>query len=37
VFTPYIGGVGAYRQLCQEIADKGYEGFVLTARQVVPA
>jgi cyclohexanone monooxygenase len=30
VFTPYIGGVGYYRELCQEIADKGYEGFVLT-------
>ena len=30
VFTPYIGGVGHYRELCQEIAGKGYEGFVLT-------
>ena len=38
VFTPYIGGVGAYRKLCQEIADKGYEGFVLThSRQAVAA
>jgi cation diffusion facilitator CzcD-associated flavoprotein CzcO len=27
VFMPYIGGVGAYRQKCDEIAAKGYEGF----------
>ena len=27
VFMPYIGGVGAYRQICDEIAAKGYEGF----------
>jgi cyclohexanone monooxygenase len=31
VFMPYIGGVGAYRQKCDEVAAKGYEGFVLTA------
>lgn len=24
---PYIGGVGVYRQLCEEVARKGYEGF----------
>lgn len=29
VFTPYIGGVGHYRDVCQEVADKGYEGFVM--------
>ena len=29
VFMPYIGGVGAYRQRCDEIAAKGYEGFRL--------
>ena len=28
VFMPYPGGVGTYRQLCAEIAEKGYEGFV---------
>ena len=28
-FMPYIGGVGAYRQKCDEVAAKGYEGFVL--------
>jgi cyclohexanone monooxygenase len=30
VFMPYPGGVGTYRQLCTEIAAKGYEGFVKT-------
>jgi cyclohexanone monooxygenase len=29
VFMPYIGGVGRYRQECEEIAAKGYEGFRL--------
>jgi cyclohexanone monooxygenase len=27
IFMPYIGGVGAYRQKCDEVAAKGYEGF----------
>lgn len=31
VFMPYIGGVGVYRQECDEVARKGYEGFVLTS------
>ncbi|TYC80126.1 NAD(P)/FAD-dependent oxidoreductase [Stappia sp. BW2] len=26
----YTGGVGTYRAKCQEIADKGYEGFAMT-------
>jgi cyclohexanone monooxygenase len=30
VFMPYIGGVGAYRQKCDEVAANGYEGFVTT-------
>ncbi len=29
VFLPYIGGVGAYRQKCDDVAAKGYEGFVM--------
>ena len=29
IFMPYIGGVGAYRQICDDVAAKGYEGFVL--------
>jgi cyclohexanone monooxygenase len=30
VFMPYIGGVGAYRLKCDEVAANGYEGFSLT-------
>jgi cyclohexanone monooxygenase len=29
MFMPYVGGVGPYRDHCQGIADRGYEGFVL--------
>ncbi|MEA2179288.1 MAG: hypothetical protein QOG77_2585 [Solirubrobacteraceae bacterium] len=29
VFMPYVGGVGAYRDRCAEIAAGGYEGFTL--------
>ncbi len=37
-FMPYIGGVGAYRQKCDDVAAHGYEGFVLgTAREAVGA
>ena len=31
VFMPYIGGVGAYRQICDEVAASGYTGFRLSA------
>jgi cyclohexanone monooxygenase len=31
VFMPYIGGVGVYRQICNDVAAKGYEGFVMAA------
>jgi cyclohexanone monooxygenase len=30
VLMPYIGGVGVYRQECDAVAAKGYEGFTLT-------
>jgi cyclohexanone monooxygenase len=30
VFMAYIGGVGAYRERCDEVADKDYEGFART-------
>jgi len=33
IFMPYIGGVGVYRQICNDVAAKGYEGFVMTAAQ----
>ena len=29
IFMPYIGGVGPYRQICNEVAAKGYEGFAM--------
>jgi cyclohexanone monooxygenase len=29
VFLPYIGGVGPYREKCDEIVRNGYEGFAL--------
>jgi cyclohexanone monooxygenase len=31
IFMPYVGGVGAYRQICNDVASKGYEGFALRA------
>jgi cyclohexanone monooxygenase len=37
VFMPYIGGVGAYRQRCDEIAAKGYEGFALSGSAMAAA
>jgi len=32
VFMPYIGGVGAYRQICDGVTAKGYQGFAVTPR-----
>jgi len=37
VFMPYIGGVGAYRVKCDEVAAKGYEGFALSSQPAVSA
>ncbi|MCA6113056.1 flavin-containing monooxygenase [Bradyrhizobium cenepequi] len=31
IFMPYIGGVAAYRKICNEVAAKGYDGFEMTA------
>jgi cyclohexanone monooxygenase len=31
IFMPYVGGVGAYRQKCDDVTAKGYEGFTLIA------
>jgi cyclohexanone monooxygenase len=36
IFMPYIGGVGAYRQICDEVAAKGYRGFAMTAGEAEP-
>jgi cyclohexanone monooxygenase len=30
IFMPYIGGVGVYRQKCDEVAAAGYAGFTLS-------
>jgi cyclohexanone monooxygenase len=32
VFMPYMGGVGAFRAHCDQVARDGYRGFVLTGR-----
>lgn len=29
VFMPYVGGVGAYREICDEVVADGYRGFSL--------
>jgi cyclohexanone monooxygenase len=31
IFMPYIGGVNVYRQICNDVAAKDYEGFMMTA------
>jgi len=31
VFMPYLGGVGAYRDKCNQVARNGYEGFAIDA------
>ena len=33
IFMPYIGGVGTYREICNGVAAKGYEGFVMTVAE----
>ncbi len=33
IFMPYIGGVGPYRKICDEVAAKGYEGFAMTGAE----
>jgi len=37
IFMPYIGGVNVYRQICDAVVAKGYEGFALTRREQVRA
>jgi hypothetical protein len=29
IFMPYVGGVGVYREKCDDVAAKGYEEFTL--------
>ena len=33
VFMPYVGGIPAYRKICDDVAAEGYRGFVLTSSQ----
>jgi cyclohexanone monooxygenase len=33
IFMPYIGGVAIYRQTCDDVAAKGYEGFTMTGAE----
>ena len=33
VFLPYIGGTNTYRTICDDVAARGYEGFVLHDRE----
>jgi cyclohexanone monooxygenase len=37
VFMPYIGGVGVYRQTCDDVAADGYRGFVLSQAAALAA
>ena len=34
IFMPYIGGVGVYRRICDDVAAKGYEGFTMAAKEL---
>jgi cyclohexanone monooxygenase len=34
IFMPYIGGVGVYRRICDDVVAKGYEGFTMTAKEL---
>jgi cyclohexanone monooxygenase len=29
VFMPYVGGVGAYREICEKVAEDDYRGFAM--------
>jgi cyclohexanone monooxygenase len=31
IFMPYAAGVGVYRQLCNDVVAKGYEGFAMSS------
>ena len=34
LFLPYVGGVGRYRHICDQVAADGYEGFALSAESL---
>jgi cyclohexanone monooxygenase len=33
VFMPYAGGLGAFRQICDDVAARGYDGFALSNQE----
>ena len=33
IFMPYIGGVGPYRKICDEVAANSYDGFAMSAAE----
>jgi cyclohexanone monooxygenase len=33
IFMPYIGGVGVYREICNDVAAKGYQGFTMSVAE----
>ena len=35
-FLPYAGGFAAYTQICEGVAERGYDGFVFTRRSTNP-
>ena len=37
VFLPYLGGLGPYRQKCDEVAENDYEGFAFAEREETKA
>ena len=37
VFLPYIGGIPAYRAICNDVVANGYRGFALTPQHRVAA
>ena len=37
VFMPYLGGLGRYREICDEVAAEGYRGFALTPAPAMAA
>jgi len=37
LFMPYIGGVGVYRRICEDIVEDGYKGFRFEAKTAAAA
>ncbi len=37
LFTPYIGGVGVYRRICEDVVENGYKGFRFEAKTAAAA